>query len=168
MNALAPRPRRPDAARATVQVALPPPEAFAIFTTEIDLWWRRGPRFRNAPGDSGLICIEPRVGGRVFESYGHAGAETVVELGRVLVWRPPLELCFEWRNSNFAPEEKTLVEVDFEAAGTGTRVTVQHSGWGALRADHPARHGLDDAAFLRMNGLWWGALLTALRERCGR
>jgi hypothetical protein len=30
--------------------------------------------------------------------------------------------------------------------------------------DHPARHGLEGVAFTRMIGLWWGALMTALRE----
>jgi hypothetical protein len=37
---------RGDQARASVGVAVPPEEAFDIFTREIDLWWRRGPRFR--------------------------------------------------------------------------------------------------------------------------
>jgi hypothetical protein len=37
-------------------------------------------------------------------------------------------------------------------------------GWSAIRPDHPARHGLDDAAFSRMIGLWWGDLMTGLRE----
>ena len=43
-----------DQATVTVTLAVAPEEAFAIFTQEIDLWWRRGPRLRNAPGDRGL------------------------------------------------------------------------------------------------------------------
>jgi hypothetical protein len=43
-------------------------------------------------------------------------------------------------------------------------VTVHHRGWAALRPDHPARHGLEGAAFSRMMGLWWADLLTASRE----
>ena len=57
-----------DQARATVSVALPPDEAFRVFTEEIDLGWRRGRRFRNAPGQAGIVCIEPGAGGRLFES----------------------------------------------------------------------------------------------------
>jgi hypothetical protein len=49
---------------------------------------------------------------------------------------------------------------------TGTLVTVTHVGWGALRADRPARHGLQGAAFSRMIGLWWREQMTALRELC--
>ena len=37
-----------DQARVTVGVAVPPEEAFRVFTQEVDLWWRRGRRFRNA------------------------------------------------------------------------------------------------------------------------
>ena len=51
---------------------------------------------------------------------------------------------------------------------TGTLVTVRHGGWTALRDDHPARHGLKGAAFSRMIGLWWGELLTSLREHAAR
>jgi len=157
-----------DQARVTVSVAVPPAEAWRLFTTEIDLWWRRGRRFRNAPGDRGIVALEPRVGGRVFESYTIDGGEQVVEIGRIHEWQPPERLCFAWRAANFAPHEWTEVEVRFEAAPGGTRVTVLHCGWGAIRPDHPARHGLAPAAFLRMMGLWWGDQLTSLRLRAAR
>jgi uncharacterized protein YndB with AHSA1/START domain len=152
-----------DRARATVAIAVAPAEAFRIFTEEIDLWWRRGRRFRNAPGQAGLIAIEPRVGGRLFESFDIDGGEQAVEVGRVSVWDPPHRLVFDWRNSNFAPNEHTEVDVRFERAGSGTRVTVEHRGWSTIRPDHPARHGKPVPEFLRMIGLWWGDLLTALR-----
>jgi hypothetical protein len=42
---------------------------------------------------------------------------------------------------------------------------VTHREWSRIRTDHPARHAHDVGAFLRMLGLWWGDLLTALRER---
>ncbi|HTY48850.1 MAG TPA: hypothetical protein VMB48_04070, partial [Steroidobacteraceae bacterium] len=54
--------------------------------------------------------------------------------------------------------------VTFEPVQAGTRVTVCHRGWAAIRADHPARHGLAGTAFSRMLGLWWGDLMSALRE----
>ena len=62
------------------------------------------------------------------------------------------------------PNESTLVAVRFEPKRDGTLVTVRHSGWSALPGDHPARHGLTGAAFSRMIGLWWGVLMTSLRE----
>jgi uncharacterized protein YndB with AHSA1/START domain len=150
-----------DQASAQVSIAVPPAEAFAFFTEKIESWWRRGPRFRNAPGDRGFIRMEPGVGGRVFESFD----DRVVEVGRAIVWDPPRRLVFEWRNSNFAPAEKTEVEVRFEPTANGTRVTVVHRGWAAIRPDHPARHGQAASAFSRSVGLFWGDLLTSLRER---
>jgi hypothetical protein len=60
--------------------------------------------------------------------------------------------------------EKTRVEVTFDASPSGTVVTVTHSGWSAIRPDHPARHGLDVPAFIRMNGMWWGDVLTSFRQ----
>jgi uncharacterized protein YndB with AHSA1/START domain len=152
-----------DRARATVTVAVPPERAFRLFTAEINLWWRRGPRFRNLHGDQGIICIEPRVGGRVFESVGEGANETVFVVGKVKLWQPSERLIFEWRASNFAPDERTEVDVTFAPSASGTRVTVEHRGWSAIRADHPVRHGQDVAAFIRMMGMWWGDQLTSLR-----
>ncbi len=152
-----------DRARATVTVAVPPEKAFRLFTEEINLWWRRGPRFRNLRGDQGIICMEPRVGGRVFESMGAGPNETVFEVGTVTVWRPSERLIFEWRASNFALCERTEVEVTFVPTRTGTQVTVEHRGWSAIRADHPVRHGQDVAAFIRMMGMWWGDQITSMR-----
>jgi len=154
-----------DQAAVTVTVPIDIAEAFRVFTEEIDLWWRRGRRFRNAPGDSGLMLLEPGAGGRVFESFGSGSEATVIEVGRVKAWDPPHRLLFEWRNVNFAPAEHTEVEVRFQPGTSGTRVTVVHRGWSAIRGDHPARHGLSDPEFVRMLGLWWGDLLTSLRLR---
>lgn len=152
-----------DQARVTVAVAVPPALAFEIFTQEIDLWWRRGPQYRQLGGERALMAIEPRTGGRVFEQAGPDGP--VRDVGRVLVWQPPERLVFEWRAANFAPAERTEVEVRFEPATAGTLVTVTHRGWAAVRADHPVRHGQPVPAFIARMGRWWGALLMAYRAQ---
>jgi uncharacterized protein YndB with AHSA1/START domain len=155
-----------DSARVSVAVAVPPPLAFEIFTADIDRWWRRGLKFRHSNSRSGLLCIEPAVGGRLFESFDRDGAEHVLEVGRVQVWEPPHRLSFTWRAANFAADESTSVDIEFALTASGTLVTVTHSGLAALRADHPARHGLQGAAFCRMIGLWWGEQMGSLRELC--
>lgn len=157
-----------DQARASVLVAVEPDVAFLVFTEEIDQWWRRGLRYRMAGKRRGVIHMEPGVGGRLLESFDTGSGACVVETGRVTVWEPPSRLVFEWRAANFAPAEKTEVEVQFEPSPSGTLVTVTHRGWSRIRPDHPARHGLEVAAFLRMNGLWWGDLMTSLREHVAR
>ena len=55
-------------------------------------------------------------------------------------------------------------EVAFVPSNEGTLVTVRHYGWSALPDDHPVRHGLTGPAFSRMIGMWWGTLMTSLRE----
>jgi uncharacterized protein YndB with AHSA1/START domain len=155
-----------DRARVSVKVDLPPEQAFEIFTAQIDQWWRRGMKFRHSDSAASLLCVEGKVGGRLFESFDVSGRSHVIEVGRVRVWDPPHTLAFSWRNSNFAPHESTQVEVDFQPSGAGTLVTVTHSGLASLHSDHPARHGLQGAEFCRMIGLWWGDQVSSLRMRC--
>jgi len=158
-----------DRARVSVGVAVPPGQAFRIFTEQIELWWRRGPRFRHGRGERGLIALEPQAGGRVFESFDLDGTPHVVEIGRIRIWQPPQRLLFDWQVAQGTALERTEVEVLFEAVGDhGTRVTVTHRGWAAIRADHPARHGRVGSEFSRELGLWWGDLLAAWRLHCAQ
>lgn len=153
-----------DAAAASVFVRVSAEDAFEIFTKEIDAWWRTGPRFRMGGKKRGQLFFEEGLGGRMFETFELSTGPKTLEVGRVTAWEPPARLELEWRGANFKPHEKTFVEVRFEPMGEGTMVTVRHRGWSALPEDHPARHGLVGAAFSRMIGMWWGDLMTALRE----
>ena len=153
-----------DQVRVSVGVRVAPERAFRIFTEEIDRWWRRGRQYRMAKGGEGILCLEPRLGGRIFESFETRAGSHVVETGKVTLWDPPARLVFEWRAANFAPDEKTEVEVLFEATAEGTLVTLTHRGFSRIRPDHPVRHGQDVVSFVRTLGLWWGGLLTSLRE----
>lgn len=147
-------------------VEVPPEIAFRVFTEEIDQWWRRGLKYRVSGKGRGILHLEPHVGGRLFESIESSSGTRVVETGRVTACDPPRRLVLEWRNVNFRADQKTEVEVRFEASASGTLVTVTHSGWDAIPADHPARHGLPVQPFLRLLGLWWGELLTSFRASC--
>lgn len=153
-----------DQARVSMRVEVSPATAFRVFTEEIDGWWRRGLAYRVAPGDRGIVHLEPWVGGRLFESYDDGDEPSVVETGTVLAWEPPARLVFEWRSVTFVPGQRTEVEVTFARAGRGTLVTVTHRGWDAIPGDHPVRHGRDSAGFLRNLGTWWADLLRSLRQ----
>jgi uncharacterized protein YndB with AHSA1/START domain len=102
------------------------------------------------------------VGGRLFEAFSDDPGD-VFEVGRVLAWEPGERLVLEWRLTNFAPGERTEVEVRFEAEDGGTRVTIEHRGGSALRPDHPARHGMDGAATVERVALFWGELVRGMR-----
>src|SRR5262249_26679111 len=145
-------------------VRVPPTVAFRAFSEDIDQWWRRGLPYRVAGTRQGIIHIEGSVGGRLFESFETPKGPQVYVTGRVTAWDPPSRIVFEWRSPRFAPDEKTLVEVTFEKAASGTLVTVTHSGWSAIRPDHPARHGQEPRGFLRTMGLWGGDLMPSFRE----
>ena len=54
-----------DRVRVTTVVAVEPAEAFELFTADVDLWWRRGPRFRADGGRPSVLRFEPGVGGRL-------------------------------------------------------------------------------------------------------
>lgn len=139
-------------------------EAFDVFTLELDAWWRTGPAYRVGGKHVGPLHLEPRLGGRIFQQYGKAQA-AVHEIGAITAWDPPAHFAFTWRGINFRDRDPdTVVEVWFEAATGGTRVTLEHRGFAALDADHPVRHGKPVEAFLRDLGLWWGSLVTSLRE----
>jgi uncharacterized protein YndB with AHSA1/START domain len=153
-----------DSATVSVFVAVALEDAFQVFTQEIDLWWRKGPKFRIAGQRRGSLSLEPRLNGRLFETFEHPKGTQTFATGTITRWEPPHALAFEWRGVNFKPGEKTLVEVSFAELGEGTMVKLRHSGWSTLPAGHPARHGLEGAAFSRMIGLWWGELMTSLRE----
>jgi uncharacterized protein YndB with AHSA1/START domain len=156
--------RSQDAAAVTMFVDVSPSDAFEVFTAEIDQWWRRGPRYR-AGGDPSTLHLEPRLGGELYELYERSGAVVRHDFGVVLAWDPPAHLAFEWRATNFATGELTRVDVFFTASGAGTSVRLIHSGWAAIRGDHPVRHGQPAGPFLAELGMWWTALLRALSER---
>ena len=154
----------PDSAAASVVVAVPPEVAFDVFTREIDLWWRQGPRYRIAGKQRGQLNFEPGLGGRLFETFEAPSGPRTFEVGRVTGWDPPSRIDLEWRGANYKKDEKTWVTVKFERTERGTLVSVRHGGWNSLPMNHPARHGLESGAFYRMIGLFWGELMTGLRE----
>lgn len=156
--------RAGDSATISVFVAIPPADAFEVFTAEIDRWWRTGPAYRIAGRRRGQLQFTPGPGGRLFETFEQGDTTRTFEVGTILTWEPPRLLVFEWRGVNFKPHESTLVTVTFQPFAEGTQVTVQHRGWSALPDDHPARHGVTGADFIRRIGHWWGALLSSLRE----
>lgn len=113
-----------DPVRKSVVVARSPAEAFEIFTARIGTWWPVS-RF-SIHGERTASCtIEPRVGGRVYETSvdGEVGP-----WGTVLAWEPPHRLVLEWYPGN-EPATPTEVEVRFTAVPDGTLVELEHRNW---------------------------------------
>lgn len=153
----------PDAIRVSTVVAVDPEAAFEIFTNDIDVWWRRDPRYRSV--SDAALRFEPGPGGRLL-AVDASGAE--FETGAILAWEPGKRLAFEWRARNFAPGQVTEIEIHFEPHPQGTRLTLEHRGWQAIPDDAPVRHGMTGEAFHSFFGLWWADLLVSLRAHAAR
>ena len=148
-----------------MRVPGPPERAFRVFTDDIGLWWRPNQLFQVTPRGPGVLAFETAgEGGPRWLVERSAGGQVFV-IGEVSVWAPGERLVFAWRQAGFTDDQTTAVEVRFEAAGDQTRVTVEHTGWDSLPAEHVARHRFPDQVFNLRLAEWWRDLLEALAER---
>jgi hypothetical protein len=108
----------------TLEVSLPPEQAFRLFTARVDRWWPL--TTHSVFGDEAVSChVEGWVGGRFYERHGD-GREA--EWGIVQVWDPPDRVAFSFF-PGLTPEEATSLDVVFAPSNRGTQVTLTHSGW---------------------------------------
>ena len=112
-----------DAIRKTVLVDFAPAEAFELFTTRIASWWPVGTHSYGGD-DVTDVVLEPRVGGRLYE----VTATGEQDWGSVLAWEPPDRVVLDWQIGEARGSE---VEVRFSPEGPGTRVELEHRGFGA-------------------------------------
>jgi len=121
----------------SIEVAVDPEVAFAIFTDEIGRWWRPGPINWNYADRAVGMRIEPRVGGRWIEVHDAATGEGF-QHGVVLVWEPGRRLVLRYEDRGH-DIDGTEVDVSFQRVEGGTRVTLVHCGWDKLDPDLAAR-----------------------------
>lgn len=132
------------------EVGCPVQRAFDLWACETTRWWPHG---HSVSAHEGLsVHFEPQPGGRIFERTPD-GAEH--EWGEVLVWEPPSRLVYLW-HLRFDRADATEVELCFEPAPSGTRVTLEHRGWERLGAKGPERR--------ERNERGWGGVLVHYRE----
>ena len=143
-----------------IRVAASQQRAFDAFVGEIGAWWQPNGLFDFTVGKQGSLAFEPRLDGRLTETYADA---SVFEIGRITVWEPPKRMAFTWRQASFTPEMSTEVVVTFEALGAETRVTVEHFGWESVPSEHAAKHGFPSEIFLQRHATYWQTLLQSLR-----
>ena len=143
----------------SVRVKSTPERAFEVFTRDIALWWKPNPEFAFTPRSPGVMAFEDEQ--RLVERLPSG---KVFEVGRVTAWEPGVRLAFGWRQATFTPEQMTDVEVTFEAVGAETRVTVIHTGWDSVPREHVAKHGMENAYFLKRHGDWWRELIDRMGE----
>lgn len=141
-------------ATTSVVVAADPATAFRVFTEQIGTWWRRGTHYWNDSKRGLRLEFEPGVGGRLLEVYDESGTD-VFEIGRIVDWVPAHHLRYTWREAGWAVDTATDVDITFEAADGGTRVTVVHSGWERVGHGDDGYHRGYASGWVELLG-WYG------------
>ena len=109
----------------SIAVACAPEQAFGIFTRDIGKWWPLDRGFSYGRARAKDIFLDARPGGRFYERFTD-GSE--FEIGRVTRSDPPHLIVFTWKSPDW--EVATEVEVRFSPEAGGTRVELEHRGWG--------------------------------------
>jgi hypothetical protein len=98
-------------------------EAFATYTGRIGEWWEA--RYTANADTFESVTIEPRFGGRVYETHSD-GAR--YDWGEVTVWEPGRRLVHTFTLAQ-DPAHPSEVSVEFVPAGDGCEVRFAHGGW---------------------------------------
>jgi Activator of Hsp90 ATPase homolog 1-like protein len=115
--------RRPPVRQATL-VRSDVDHTFGVFVRTLGAWWPV--QFSAGQERVRDVTLEPRLGGRVYETWQDG---TVLEWGELLVWEPPQRFTMTWT----CTPALTEVELTFTALGPAlTRVAVEHRGWESL------------------------------------
>jgi hypothetical protein len=152
--------RRPPVRQATL-VRASAEHTFGTFVTRIGEWWPVQP-FSAGKDRVRRITVEPRLGGRVYETW-HDGTEA--DWGVLLAWQPPERFVMTWTGTPAATE----VELTFTELGPAlTRVTVEHRGWDALTDEQLAEDcalpgGYSSGAYSE----GWATILARLAAAAG-
>lgn len=123
--------RRPPVRQSTM-VRSDPRHTFDTFVATIGAWWLAVP-FSAGQDQVRDVTVEPRAGGRVYETWADG---TERDWGELLAWEPPERFVMTWTQTPVPTE----VELCFTGLGPAlTRVTVEHRGWEAMTDEQLAR-----------------------------
>ena len=111
----------------SVDVRSSPGRAFEAFVAGFADWWPVSTH--SLSRSAATRCrLDPKPGG-ALEEQAPDGARQL--WGTVKSVEPGRRLRFTWHPGR-DPESAQWIDVDFAAAGAGTRVTLTHGGWEAL------------------------------------
>ncbi len=133
---------------ATIDIAAPPTAVWPFLVEEEHVpRWLGCVEYRKEPGH--VFYMQPDPGKRAAGSIEGATHCAVLTLD------PPHRFVFSW----FLPDTpETRVEIELEAQGEGTRVTLTHSGWDQF---DPADI---QAIYTALAGGWTSSVLPNLKQ----
>jgi uncharacterized protein YndB with AHSA1/START domain len=114
-----------DTVIAEVHIAAPPERVFAAISDPRQLiqWWGQSDKYRHT-GWTGDV----RPGGRWRSEGKGADGQSYHVTGEYLQVEPPTLLVYSWVAS-FSKHPKTFVRWELKPTGSGTQVSVRHSGF---------------------------------------
>jgi uncharacterized protein YndB with AHSA1/START domain len=143
--------------RKSIAVKASQARAFEVFTSGLGRWWPRNHTIGNPPLK--MMVMETRIGGRWYEE-SEDGSQA--NMGRILVWEPPLRFVVSWDiNSHWKPDTtvSSEVEVRFIADGPdATLMELEHRNFERMGAEAGAKMRKD------VDGGWPGILEDFRRE----
>ncbi|MEO1641509.1 MAG: SRPBCC domain-containing protein [Pseudomonadota bacterium] len=107
-------------------VPLSAAEAFALFTTEMDLWWPK--ETHSVKGAKSKVTFPTHKDGEILEE-GPDGSRNV--WGKLIAYDPREYLAFTWHPGR-GEEEATVVTVAFTQKEDGTLCELTHGGFSIL------------------------------------
>lgn len=122
---------------ARIEIHAPPDAVFRALTDprELAAWWGSADTYQTSDWR-----VDLRPGGRWSAAARRRNEERLTTVrGEYRVVDPPRVLEYTWEPS-WEDFQQTLVRIELEATGAGTRMTVTHSGFGA-RAEGCRMHG---------------------------
>jgi uncharacterized protein YndB with AHSA1/START domain len=132
----------PAPVRKTLTVALPPAEAFALFTQDLPRWWPMA-RYSILEGTHAGFEFGQRSGAEVCE-IGVDGRRH--RWATITEWDPPRAFALAWHPGREA-SQATRLRVEFAPAAAGTEVRLHHDGWQALGDDAAGTRGRYDGGW---------------------
>ena len=121
----------------SIDIEASPERVYAAWTDPEQLvaWWGDDQTYRTTAWENDL-----QVGGK-WASHGRSADGNAFSVeGEYLRVDPPKTLSLSWKPS-WAPEERTVVELEFEPTAGGTRLTVRHSGFASDQARESHSNG---------------------------
>ena len=116
--------------RKSIDVPLPPKEAFALFTERLADWWPVETHSLSAAdgGRPSDVVVEPRQGGQIVETLPDGQTKP---WARITEWSPGRRFAFDWHVGR-DEADATQVDIVFAPNGEGCRVDLTHDGFAGL------------------------------------
>ncbi|MGH8197408.1 MAG: SRPBCC domain-containing protein [Steroidobacteraceae bacterium] len=117
----------PDPIVVSIGLAVTPARTYAAFTAHFAEWWPAATHAQSR--QAGTRCRLDASAGGAPEEQAPDGTRHV--RGAVQALEPGRRIRFSWHPGR-EPESAQWIDVVFEAANSGNRVTLTHGGWEAL------------------------------------